>query len=882
MTTSYLRVSGQSALRRVAGAAAAILLVSLPAGAQARGAAAIGQAVDGLSVSARVLVIGAHPDDEDTQLITWLATGRHVETAYLSLTRGDGGQNLLGNELGEALGAIRTQELLAARRIDGGRQYFARAYDFGFSKNAQESFTQWPHDSLLRDVITVIRAFRPHVIVSVFSGTPRDGHGQHQVAGILAREAYDAAGDTVRFPRSTTAGLGGWTVLKFYRGGGFRGEPASLRVNVGEYNPLLGRSYSEIASDSRSQHKSQAFGQLQRKGVRWDAVLREATRVDAPANPDDERTLFDGIDTTWARFRDQVASPAARAALDSLPAAFLAARRKLDVFAPATDVAALARVRRLLDRVCLDGSGANACVDASRRDAAGRPLARRGDLDRAVEIAGGRVNHALALATGVAIEATAPREVWGTGEEIPVGVAVYDRGTLPIGLDAIAAMGSGPGAVADLRHGFTLAPDSVHEESLKVTINDPTQPWWLVTPRHGAMFTPPILGVEESTRRPPASVTATFAVDSARFTVMVPVVYRYADPLKGERDDPIAGAPAVSVLLDNDVAYAPANAPIERPVRVHLKSAASGSRDADVTLRVPVGLTVDTATRHVTLPAPGAVRTISFNVRGTLPPGRHVIEAVATSGGERFASGYVAVAYDHIRTQRLYRPSRLTLEAVDLRRPAAMHIAYIAGVGDNVEPALEQLGLDVVLLDPAQIPRTDLSKFTAVVVGTRAYEASPTLVANNARLLEYVQHGGTMVVQYGQYEMAQPGMMPYPITLARPADRVTVENGPVHITDPSAAVLTTPNRIGEDDFSGWIQDRTLYMPRTMDPHYQTMLEVNDPGEPPNKGAIMIAPYGSGTYVYTTLAFFRQLPNGVPGAARLFANLLAAKAGRTVQ
>jgi LmbE family N-acetylglucosaminyl deacetylase len=279
-----------------------------------RGAAALAELIRGLGVTARVLMIGAHPDDEDTQLITWLARGRGVETAYLSLTRGDGGQNLIGNELGEALGVIRTEELLAARRIDGGRQYFTRAYDFGFSKSAVETYRHWPKDSILRDVVTVVRVFRPHVIVSVFSGAPRDGHGHHQVAGLLAREAYDVAGDTVRFPRDQFGAP--WAPLKFYRSSRFAPDSATLRVNVGEYNSVLGRSYAEIAAESRSQHKSQGFGVLQRRGVVWDYLRREATRVNERQEARTETSLFDGIDTTLAGLKRETRESRQGAATD--------------------------------------------------------------------------------------------------------------------------------------------------------------------------------------------------------------------------------------------------------------------------------------------------------------------------------------------------------------------------------------------------------------------------------------------------------------------------------------------------------------------------------------------------------------------------------------
>ena len=279
--------------------AATILVLAAPRllSAQERGAVALGEAVAGLDATSRVLLIGAHPDDEDTQLLTWLARGRQVETAYLSLTRGDGGQNLIGNELGPLLGMIRTEELLAARRVDGGRQFFTRAYDFGFSKTAEETYTHWVKDSILRDVVTVVRAFRPQIIVAVFSGTPRDGHGHHQVSGILAREAFDAAADTIRFPRSATLGLGAWVPAKFYRAQRFNPAEATLSMNVGELSPFRGMTYAEIASVSRSQHLSQGFGALQRRGTSLDYVKLDASHVSPPIAP--EKSMFETLGTGW-------------------------------------------------------------------------------------------------------------------------------------------------------------------------------------------------------------------------------------------------------------------------------------------------------------------------------------------------------------------------------------------------------------------------------------------------------------------------------------------------------------------------------------------------------------------------------------------------------
>ncbi|MEP7380391.1 MAG: PIG-L family deacetylase [Gemmatimonadota bacterium] len=907
-------------LRPVVLAAVAALLFGPPVlPGQERGAAALGPLVEGLGVSARVLFIAAHPDDEDTQLITWLAKGRHVETAYLALTRGDGGQNLIGNELGESLGAIRTEELLAARRLDGGRQYFTRAYDFGFSKNAEETLTQWSRDSILRDVITVVRQFRPHVIIAVFSGTPADGHGHHQVSGIFAREAYDVAGDTIRFPRSTTAGYGPWTVDKFYRGANFRmQDQATLRMNVGEYDPILGRSYSEIASDSRSQHKSQAMGSLQLRGVRYDQVIREASRAArAPADPKKETGLLDGIDTTWSRFASVMRTPSQRAALDSLPSAFAQARTTLDLAHPGRTLPALVRVSRLLRALCPPPAH-SPCFDfaAAERNPVMRstleaaPLsddvrqvaAVQGDLAEAYSIALARTDKAIVLASGVVVEATASREVWALHEGIPVAVRVFNRGDRPIALARATVLDGaveppGVAAAAPLTP-ITILPDSSRIDSVRVTLDAPSQPWWLATPRVGAMFTPRTLGISETGRRASATVAVAVRVEGGSVqTIEAPVVFRYADAIRGEIRHPIAGAPAITVSLDDAVAYAQANTQLQRAIRVYVRSHASGPRDVTVRLQLPAGLLSDSAERHVHFAgnadvraasgpgaafgigggaAPELMEAVTFVVRGRLAPGRHVIAAVATSGGETFTTGYTQVQYDHIRPQRLYRPATLGLEAVDVTLPRALTIAYIAGVGDNVAPMLEQLGVNVTVVDPAALPRTDLSKFGAVVVGTRAYEASDALVANNARLLDYARAGGTLVVQYGQYEMTRPGIMPFPITLSRPADRVTVEGAPVEVIDPSAGILASPNTITASDFDGWIQDRTLYMPHTFDPAYKPVFETHDPGEAPNRGAVLVASYGKGTYVYTTLAFFRQLPNGNPGAARLMVNLLSAR------
>lgn len=849
-----------------AAALAALAFINRPVHAQERGAAALAELIRGLGVNTRVLVIGAHPDDEDTQLITWLARGRQVETAYLSLTRGDGGQNLIGNELGEALGAIRTEELLAARRIDGAHQYFTRAFDFGFSKTAEETYKHWPKDSILRDVVSVVRDFRPHVIVAVFSGTPRDGHGHHQVSGLLAREAFDLAGDSVRMPPSDTHGRAPWTPLKFYRSTRFAGEP-TYRFDVGEYSPLRGESYAEIAAESRSQHKSQAFGSLHRKGVVMDGVRLEASRVGMPAPGAMEHSLFDGIDTTWARVARE--SGRSSAVVDSLPTTIASVQRAYDPFTPDRLLPELDLVRRLAAAAAASG---NRDAQASLRELTGR------------------VEKAIRLASGIGIDALVDHETWAAEEPIHATVTVYDRVEQP--MSAAVSFPAQSGLAGDIREMSPLTSAQFSDSIRDTTIN---QPWWLTRPRMGDIFGTPIVAAAEDELHGLAA-RLSGRIGAVAFTDTVPVVFRYADPVKGEVRHPIAIVPAVSVTVDQPVQYVPAHRLFDRVVRVELRSASNHARSVRVSLELPRGLTADSASRTIGLPdhagnfggegepqgIPGGravagnspSRTVEFHVRGTLPAGRHVISAVAESDGRRYTKGYTLIEYEHIRPQRLFREARIELSAVDVQVPKTLDIAYVPGVGDNVAPMLAQLGIPLTVIEPEKLAGADLSHYTTVVVGPRAYESSPALVAANPKLFEFARNGGTLVVQYGQFEMASPGMMPYPITIVRPGDRVTEEDAPVRIIDPSSPVLAAPNRIGPADWQSWVQERSLYMPRTHDDRYRTMLSMNDPGDPPNDGAILVAPLGRGTYVYTTLSLFRQLPAGVPGGARLFVNLLS--------
>jgi LmbE family N-acetylglucosaminyl deacetylase len=844
---------------------------------QERGATVLGEAIAGLDVTARVLVIGAHPDDEDTQLITWLARGRQVETGYLSLTRGDGGQNLIGNELGVQLGMIRTEELLAARRLDGGRQFFTRAYDFGFSKTADETYKHWPKDSLLRDVVTVVRAFRPQVIVAVFSGTPRDGHGHHQVSAILAREVFDAAMDTVRFPARATLGLGPWTPLKFYRASRFTPAEATVMFNVGELSALRGETYAEISSQSRSQHLSQGFGSLQRRGTSLDYLKLEVSRVSEPLKK--ETSPLQDIASDWTRFRSaELPSTAAgaRASMDSIPAAIAAVRAVEKLTAPGRMVAPLARLTRLL-------STARDALPCGAGTLAVRCEGIVGDLAVSLETAQSRARAGLLAAAGVLVEATAPRELVAAGDTVPVTIAIYNQGAFEVTLDeATAWMGPGLGQAAAMGR-RVIAPDSAAQVVVRMSPSAPTPPWWLAQGRSGDVFvTPP----QSTSAAQNISLGEDRVADThARVNLHIggvpvtidagPVVYRYADPARGELRRPVAAVPKIGVVFDDEVQYARAGVPFERSYSVRVHNATSAARGVSVTLSAPMQLKVDSLVRRVAM-EPFSDAVVVFHTKGSLPAGRHVVSATAESGDEKFNIGYVPIRYDHIRPLRSYREARVEIEAVDANLPAKTSIAYIRGVGDNVATMLSELGMKVTLLAPEDVGAADLSKYGAIVVGPRAFAASPTLVAQRARLTEFARNGGTVVLQYGQTEIEAPGVLPYPVTLKRPvAERVTVEAAPVSILGNGGTVLSKPNRITSADFSGWVQERSTYMPTIVDPHYQHVFEMHDPGEPANENAVLIAPVGKGAYVYNTLALFRQLPAGVPGAARIFLNLVAA-------
>ena len=800
-----------------------ILFVFHPARAQTEqpaGAAAVEQALGRLNVLGRVLMIAAHPHDDNNMVLAWAAGGRHFRTAYLSATRGEGGQNLIGPELGEELGLIRTQELLAARRVDGAVQFFTRAIDFGFSKSAAETLAAWGHQRILSDIVWVIRNYRPDVITMTFAGTPRDGHGHHQASGILAKEAYEAAGDPARFPEQLNR-VQPWRAKRLVHHPYFaQPAPGAVVIEGGEFNPVLGRSYAEIAGLSRSMHRSQAMGSPQPKGP---SARHFVVVAGEPARGD----IFDGIDTGWSRLPGGAAIGVvlSRAAAD------------FDPREPAKTIPALLRARPLI---------------AAIRD----PWA-------AIKLA--ELDEAVALCAGLWLDAEAERWAVTPGSALGVRLVAVNRSRFPLSLEGVDLSGMGSRASEDAGSA-ALEYNRVfsRQVSRPVPAAQPlSQPYWLVKPPSGEAYQveeQALIGLPEN----PFLLDARFRVAASGqiLELVRPVRHRYVDPVYGEQYRPVVVAPPAAINFPRGVLLFPAREPRKLPVEV----AAQTDTDGDVRLATAPGWHAAPPSRPFRAAA-GERHSLEFEITPPAAPG----EGFARAPG----AGMRVISYPHIPPQVWFPPAEARLVRADVRL-AVKKIGYVMGAGDEVPEALRLLGAEVVLLAPADLARGSLQEFGAIVTGVRAYNVRPDLRANQQRLLDYVRNGGTMVVQYNVLDRSLEGVSlgPYPITLGR--GRVSVEDAPVRLTAPASPLLAAPNAVAPRDFEGWVQERGLYFAAQWDPRYATVLESRDPGEQPMAGGLLWTRYGKGVYVFTAYSWFRQLPAGVPGAYRLFANLLSAK------
>ncbi|MGH7674793.1 MAG: PIG-L family deacetylase, partial [Gemmatimonadales bacterium] len=748
------------------------------------GVAALAGALAQLGGDKRVLVIGAHPDDEDTQLLTLVARGLGGQAAYLSLTRGEGGQNLIGPELGPELGIIRTEELLAARRLDGSQQFFTRAYDFGYSKSTDEAFRLWPRDSLLRDVLDVMRRFRPQIVVSVFSGTPRDGHGQHQVAGILAADAFRILRDS------------SWGPVKLYRAARGDTTGAVLAIPTGVLDPVLGNSYHQLAMASRSRHRSQDMGALQQPGPAAIRLILVDSRAGGVGASGGGGGLFAGVDTSW-RGRERV-----RALIDS-------ARARLNPWQPSAVVPYLARALREL------GPGP---ADAEQRAI---------------------LQGALAAAAGVAIDGVADDGIVAAGQRLQVEVSVWNAGVADVPLDAVdvrapagwtvervtpPASAAAPGAVVVGRFALGVPADAPRSE-----------PYFLRRPLAGALYD--WTGVPAEWRGlpfepPPVEARVRLTIGGEPVTLTREVVYRYRDQAIGEIRRPILVTRPFDVALSPALVVAPGGttAPAGETLvfMVSVTNRSRGPARARVVLTGPPGwpriggdsLAFAREDEERSLP-------VALAVPSGAATGSYTLRASATgSAGARSEGSLAIIDYPHIRPRALARRSAPDVRLAEIALPLLERIGYVRGASDRVPEALAAVGLPIELLGPDSLARGDLHRFDAIVIGSRAYESEPGLASHNGRLLDYARGGGLVIVQYQQYAFVDGGFAPYPLSIGRPHDRVTDEAAPVRALDPSHPLFHAPNAIGPADWEGWVQERGLYFARDWDSTYVPLLETH--------------------------------------------------------
>jgi LmbE family N-acetylglucosaminyl deacetylase len=825
-------------------AAAFVLLTPARAQRAISGETEIRQALERLNNLGSVMMIAAHPDDENTALLAYFSRGKHLRTSYLSLTRGEGGQNLIGSEQADELGIIRTQELLAARRIDGGEQFFTRAIDFGFTKTTEETFSKWPREKVLGDVVWSIRRFRPDVIVLRFSGTPRDGHGQHQVSAILGREAFAAAADPARFPEQFQLGVEPWQAKRLmYNVATFTQQQAQeaavmngrFEVDLGEYSPELGYSYGEIAGMSRSQHRSQGMGAPETKGSMKNYLI--TLSGDRP-----QHDVFEGIETSWSRVKG---GPEVGAILAEAPAQFIAAH-------PEKLIPLLAKARAIAAKI-------------------DDPLARRKVQE---------IDETIALCSAVSLEAIADKFAVTPGGSLRIRVSALARAPFPVTLETIRLVGM------NLNGDQESAPvvlvnnqPQLYTLNVKVPDSQPyTQPYWLQQPKDGWLYTVldrRLLGLPEN----PPALEARFRLKVAGEIVEIarPVEHRYVDRVYGELTRPLAVVPAVAIDFSREPVIFPDTKP--RRVDVPVRSA-NGKLDGELRLEAPAGWRVEPVMRRFELAATDEQATLSFEITPPAAEARGALRVVANVDGRSVGANTEVIHYPHIPTQTLFPPAEAAVVRADIRT-LSHNVGYIMGAGDEVPAALKQIGINVTQVSAEDLSRGDLSRFDAIVAGVRAFNTRDDLRANYQRLFDYVQNGGTLVVQYnvleGGFFGGNPKLLehvgPYPITISR--DRVTVEETPVSLPHPELPLLHTPNEITARDFEGWIQERGLYFASEWDPKYQTVLECHDPGEQPMPGGELYVRYGKGAYIFSAYSWFRELPAGVPGAFRLFANMLSA-------
>ena len=868
---------------------------------QETGAAGLKLMLRRLQTTARLMQVTAHPDDEDGGMLTLEARGKGVSTLLMSLTRGEGGQNKLGSNLFDALGVLRTLELLASDRYYGVEQRFSRVADFGYSKTAEETFQKWQgHDVALGDMVRVIRTFRPDVLVARFSGTDRDGHGHHQASAILTKEAFRAAGDPKRFPEQIAEGLEPWQPKKLYIGNvcGFGATTCdaanyTLRLNTGVKDAVLGTSYVQFAMKGLRHQQSQgAANWTIDDGDRFTYYKLVDSVVESPKDKDGhEQDFFDGINETLPELAARLGSEEAKApwlksALAEIQASINEAQAAAGKDAPSAATplgAGSVRTGHLI-------------LEIQKSELSPRV---KSELLPALETKWSEFGKAIALAMGVTLHVVVDAPVGSSPED--AFMAVPGR-TFEVTARTSAADGSKmtPSIRLELPQGWNskvLARETAGNDAItrfKIYVpptTQPTRPYWhrndpetealniIDDPQYQGLPFPP----------PPVRALGMIGKPGAGLMSAVCMV-RYKDASGAIAERPLAVAPAFSVMLDPSEQVIPTEDGPQSMVKVDVSSNLdsktlqethwAGDPEKDegaLRVAVPESWRAEPAERELTFHERGERQSVDFKVLpGNRSEGRKEIRASLKSGHRNYDEGYSVVTREDLGTFYYYQPALQHVSIVDVKVPKDLKVGYIMGAGDEIPTVLQQIGMDVTLLPAERLSSEDLSRYQTIVLGIRAYDTQKDVIANNKRLLDFVQAGGRLVVQYnaaaGDFNTGK--FTPYPATLSRA--RVSVEEALVTILDPANPIFHSPNEITQKDFEAWVQERGLYFMSQWASNYTPLLESHDPGEGEQKGGLLVAHYGKGTYIYTGYAFFRQLPAGVPGAARLFVNLVAGR------
>lgn len=794
--------------------------------------------IEKLNFLGSVLYVAAHPDDENTRLISYFSNELNARTAYLSLTRGDGGQNLIGPQLRELLGVIRTQELLAARKIDGGEQFFTRANDFGYSKNPEETLSIWNEEEVLKDVVRAIRSYKPDVIINRFdANSAGETHGHHTSSAILSSRAFDLAGNGSVYPQQAEE-LGTWEPKKlffntspWFYGSQEEFEAADkshfLTFDTGVYFPLKGLSNTEIASLSRSQHQSQGFGSTGTRGSASEYI--ELLKGDHPKN---NNHVFHGINTSWSRIKGG----------KEIGEILEKVEQNFNFQNPAASVPELVRAYKRIQNL---------------KDQHWK------------QIKSNQIKDIISASLGLYLEAVANSSLATPGEELMLNIEAINRSEVTAELISIKL----PLGEREIPLNLSLANNQPIQERVDFTIPENvnfTSPYWLNEEGSLGMYkveNDDLVGLPETPRELKAEFV--IRINNVNIPFHRNITHKFNDPVTGESYRPFEVVPTVSVTAGTEVMVFANGAPGTIPVTVKaLKNDISGTLVAG---NLP-GWKF-TPEKHLFGPLQrGQEVTFNFNVQPPAVQQKSAFNPVAVVDGKEYSKSVVQLDYPHIPLQTLVLPNKTQLVKLDIQKRGNL-IGYIPGAGDVVPQALEQIGYTVEILDPKAVSARSLEKYDAVVVGIRAYNTVDELRYKQSALFNYVKQGGNLILQYNtSHGLVIDDLAPYNLELSR--DRVTDENAKVTFLAPNHPILNSPNKITSADFEGWVQERGLYFPDKWAKEFTPVLSMNDKGETPKEGSLLVAPYGKGNFIYTGLSFFREFPAGVPGAFRLFANMIS--------